>query len=133
MVCDGGVGTCRHDPCRHDPCGQVACLNEDGYCSTTCQDTDHDPDASTGRPPMTRHRRHPTPTSPWPPEHWHWPKDVPPPPRPPRRPPRPQMTRRITPTYGPPREPWPELPGWLLTAVWVLLILLVAATWVLGL
>jgi hypothetical protein len=37
MVCDGGVGIC-----RHDPCGQWACLNEDGYCSTTCQDDDHD-------------------------------------------------------------------------------------------
>jgi hypothetical protein len=37
MPCDGGVGTC-----AYDPCGQLACLNEHGYCSTSCQEADEE-------------------------------------------------------------------------------------------
>ena len=37
MACDGGVGTC-----AYDPCGQMACLNEHGYCSTSCQEADEE-------------------------------------------------------------------------------------------
>jgi hypothetical protein len=35
MPCDGGIGIC-----RHDPCGQLACLNENGYCTDDCEAED---------------------------------------------------------------------------------------------
>jgi hypothetical protein len=47
MPCDGGVGTC-----AYDPCGQFACLNEDGYCSTSCQEDDEEGTVPAG-PPLT--------------------------------------------------------------------------------
>ena len=47
MPSDGGVGTC-----AYEPCGQFACLNEDGYCSTSCQEDDEEGTVPAG-PPLT--------------------------------------------------------------------------------
>jgi hypothetical protein len=76
---------------------------------------------------MTRHRRT---VSTGPSKEWLERHPAPPSgPRPPR-----QLSRRITPGYGTEQPTWWEtLPPWLLTAVGVLLILLVAATEVLDL
>jgi hypothetical protein len=77
---------------------------------------------------MTSQRRRRASTAPS--KEWRD-RHPPPQPTPPKQPPA-ALTRRVGPTYSP-REPWPELPPWLLTAAGVALILLMAAARILGL